>query len=103
MKGSSEDTGDYLCFFDNTPKFPSLLLQPMLESIRKEKSVALWPDDTLRLVFARDKISKLNATFKDEKEGATALPTFTLDNSFYCEVVMHKEDNCAAYDEHQQK
>ena len=30
MKGAKDDAGDYLCFFDNTPKFPSLLLQPIL-------------------------------------------------------------------------
>ena len=68
MKDKTEVAGDdtYLCFFDNAPKFPSIMLNNHLHKILAEfrKNPDAIPKNaeghhTLKMVFVKDKISRL--------------------------------------------
>ena len=75
---------DWLVFFDNTPKFPSILLNAVLSNTRANKDMKLT-DNHLKVLLVKDKVSRL-ATMEE----------LTLASSFYLELVLHKEDNNAA-------
>jgi len=77
IKDKTELAGDdtYLCFFDNAPKFPSIMLNNHLHKILAEfrKNPAAVPANaegqhTLKMVFVKDKISRLAVKKGDDAD-----------------------------------
>lgn len=68
-----------MCFFDNSPKHPSMLLNNLIHKYQREFRSSNSQEDTfvLKIVLIKDKISKMSESV-------------TLDGSFYCEVVLTK-------------
>ena len=92
----------YLCFFDNSPKFPSVFLNNNLHKYLKIyiENPSLFAknennDSIIRIILIKDKISRYQLS---EEE---SLPS--LDNSFYCEVVLHSQYNYQGLDKNEEK
>jgi len=106
----------YLCFFDNAPKFPSIMLNNHLHKILADfrKNPDSVPADaeghhTLKMVFVKDKISRLAVQKSEDagqivdNDGALPQQAISLDSSFYCAIGLDKEQNFEGCDSKDEK